>query len=218
MRYGLIETFDELVEVVGSTPLDATETKLAMRSHTSADDSLVSSWITAAGEDFQEETGRQLITARRYFWLECFPVARKIELPRPPLQVVEAVQYYDASGTLVSFGDGASPEIPSWIYTASSTDPHGRRGFVELKYGINWPTVQQRALAVRISYLCGYGAAHTDVPDLIKSVLRAKVSDRNRLRGGMTETQPYPVDSQSRVIQAFKYSALPSLVPRRCYP
>jgi len=215
MRYGLIETFDELVTVVGDTPLDLTETKLAIRSHTSADDSLVSSWITASGEDFQEETGRQLITARRYFWLECFPLARKIELPRPPLQEVEAVEYYNSDGTLVSFGDGASPEVPSWIYTASPTDPHGRRGFVELKDGFNWPATQVRALAVRIQYLCGYGNAHTDIPDLIKSVLRAKVSDRNRLRGGITETQPYAVESQSRVIQAFKYSALPSLVPRR---
>lgn len=213
MRYGLIDTFDDLVLASSNLPLDLTEMLLAMRSHSSVENSLVTDWIKAVGSDFEEETGRQLLTARRYYWLDSFPVDRKIELPRPPLQLVEAVEYYNADGDLVSFGDGASPETPSWIYQAFSGD-HARRGYVELKYGFNWPTTQVRTSAVRISYLCGYGGTEASIPALIKSVLRQRVKDLDRLRGVVTEQEPYEIENVRKVINAFKYSALPSLVPR----
>lgn len=217
MRYGLIDTFDDLVLASSNLPLDLTETLLAMRSHSSAENSLVTDWIKAAGADFQEETGRQLLTARRYYWLDAFPVDRKIELPRPPLQVVEAVEYYNGDGDLVSFGDGASPETPSWIYKTFTGD-HARRGYVELKYGFNWPTTQVRSSAVRITYQCGYGDTEADVPALIKSVLRQRVKDLDRLRGVVTEQEPYEIENVRKVINGFKYSAIPSLEPRRYCP
>ena len=211
---GVIPTVDTEIDPAGFPALDLTETLLHLKSHSTLDNGLVASWITAATTYFEEQTGHQLISARRELWLDAFPTARKIEIPRPALQDVEAVEYQDATGTWLSFGDGASPEVPSWTFSTPAGIP-ARRGWVELKPGFAWPATPDLSSCVRIRYVCGYGDTHAAVPDLAKTVLRHLVQHFDRNRSAVVDKAmhelPFSVDA---IVKLFKYRALPTLLPR----
>jgi len=182
-------------------------------------------WILAAASYFQEYTGRQIITATRALWLDRFPdtsglvtgtvTGSRIQLPRPPLQGVDSVQYIDASGSLVAFSDGASPETVSYQVKAPA-GAYAERGWIEPLYGLAWPTTRVQSGAVRIQYRCGYGDTPESVPDLIRDLLcrLAGSSDQYRttmIEGRLTvQEDPYV----RMVLDGFKFSALPTVAHR----
>lgn len=174
-------------------------------------DLLFTVWIDAAAQHFEEQTGRQLITAAYDYWLDSFPpVDRFIELPKPPLQSVLAVTYTDA--------DGETQTIDSDDYTVLAPDgDYARPGRIVLNAGASWPTTTTRERAVQIRFTCGYGDTAEDMPALVQAALLFLVGHFHKhgeevVEGQGIGLQTVPLGA-SKMIEAFKYSALPTQSP-----
>src|SRR5215831_8551594 len=116
-----IGTVDSEVVPPDAPAVSLSDVRLHVQSIDYSDDALLSMWIGAATQIFEEYTGRQLVTATRELLLETWPItmstavlpyrAPRIELPRPPLQTVVSVSYLDSVGNVVSIAENASPEL-----------------------------------------------------------------------------------------------------------
>ncbi len=207
----VITTHDTVVDEPVAPALTTAYAKSFFRSTNNAEDTLVGDWVLAGTSHFEEQTGRQVITARRQYTLDAVPCQRRVQLPRPPLQVVESVEYLDANGNWVSFSDGGSPETVYWQFTAP-TGSHAERGWVEPIVGMNWPVAD----GLRVTFTCGYGDTDAAVPALVKTAIGGLVAHFNRFRSPVSEVETYEVPlTVSKMIEAFKWSAVQTIVPRR---
>jgi uncharacterized phiE125 gp8 family phage protein len=214
---GVIDTTDTLITAPAMEPLDLDETKRALKidSSNTDEDTLVDVWIAAAREYFEEQTGRQVMASTREYALDAFPADRQIEIPRPMLLGVTSIVYDDASGTEQTV-DASTYDV---LAPAGS---HSARGRVKLKSGLSWPTIGAcEPKSVRIRYVAGYGYALGDVPSLVVGALYFLVGhfyayreEVQKLGGGQTLAQ-LPMGA-SFIMQGFKYSALPTLLPQYC--
>lgn len=204
----------ELVHSLITSPAQPAMTVDHARRHikalTISDDVLIRGWIEAARHYFEEQTGRQIITATHEVWLDAFPCGGRIELPHPPLQSVVSVLYVDSTGALASFSDGGSPDVPSYAVKAPQ-GPYAQRGWIEPLYGTAWPTARCESGAVRIQYTSGYGDTPEDVPELVTAILCFLVAHFDRFRGAVEDQTrgliPVPYGVQM-MLDGFKYSAL----------
>lgn len=189
-------------------PIDLDEVKKQLRFTSSSEDTLIDTWISAARQHFEEQTGRQCLTATWEYWLSGFPVQAVIELPHPPLQSVVSVSYDDDTGTETVID-------PTTYLVSAPSGPTCRRGRVGLLPAGVWPTITTvKADAVRIRYLAGYGSAPVAVPELVKTALYALVAHFHAHRSEVQEQSAslLPFGAQA-ILTAFKYSALPSSLP-----
>ncbi len=193
--------------------------KQHIRALGTADDTLIQVYIDAAASYFEEQTGRQLLTAVREAWLDAFPfvgtsgACARIELPHPPLQSGDGVHYVDSNGVSQSFV-GGSPSAALWRASLAA-GPYAPRGFVEPLYGQSWPIARAQTGAVQIRYTCGYGDTAADMPPLVRGILCYLVAHFDKYRAHTQDQAvseiPYGV---KMMIDGFKYSALPSQVLR----
>jgi len=125
--------------------------------------------VRAATEVVEETTWRALITQTWRLTLDQFPC--RIVLPRPPLQSVTSLQYVDENGALQTLG--------STKYLVTLDAEPGR---IEPAYNEVWPTTRCQQDAVRVTYVAGYGAAASDVPQGIRQAILLILADwfRNR--------------------------------------
>lgn len=149
-------------------PLDLEETKKALSWTSDLDDTLIDTWISTARQRFEQQTGRQLMTATWEAWLDAFPCV--IELPKAPLISVVSIKYVDADGALTTLD-------PSAYSVKAPQGPQGDRGWIEPAYGATWPSTRDESGAVRVRYTAGYGSAQGDVPELVRSGLYLLLSD-----------------------------------------
>lgn len=218
--YSVISTMDSLITGPAVPPMTVDHARRHIKALTVSDDVLIAGWIQAAASYFEEQTGRQIITATRELWIDSFPYGGRIELPHPPLQSVLSVLYVSSDGTLVSFGDGGSPDVPSYAVKAPQ-GPYAARGWIEPNYGLSYPIARTESGAVRIQYTCGYGDTEADVPDLVTAVLcwmighfdRFRLAVEHQTHGTLAEI-PFGVQM---MMDGFKYSALPSQQLRGLY-
>lgn len=225
---GELRITDTLISTVASAspavlPITLSYAKEHIRALGTADDTLTTIRILAAASYFEEQTGRQLLTATREAWLDAFPFigasggCARIELPKPPLQSVVSVTYIDSDGTLQSFR-GGSPEAD--LFTISKpAGPYAARGWVEPLYGGRWPTARAQTGAVRVQYTCGYGDTHAAIPELVKGILCYLVGVFDQypvpVQPGGLEDMPFGIRV---MLEGFKYSALPSQLLRTYLP
>jgi len=214
---GLINTAESLI--IGPTiePLDLVETKKALRFAQTAEDTLIDVWISAARQHFEEQTGRQLISAIWEYWLDEAPLEqREIELPHPPLRDVVSVVYDDANGDEQTF-DAANYRV------IAPAGPLCTRGRIVLVAGAAWPIVQaDRPKGLRIRFTAGYGATPGDVPELVRGALyflvghfhnnRSETHEGSRTAG----LEQIPLGFAT-IVRGFKYSALPTLAPQSSF-
>lgn len=123
--------------------------------------------ITSARRDVEKQTRRSLIQQTVRLSMADFPMScnawetsprwarapQKINLLRPPLILVQSVQYFDAANALQTV-DSAS------YYTTDSEVPELR--FVT---GFSAPTVYDRPDALRVTYVTGYLGAGSPPSD-----------------------------------------------------
>ena len=131
------------------------------------DDSLLTNLIAVATRYVEHEIygARQLLTATYDVlvreWWDC------LDLPRPPLQSVTSVKYYDTSGT--------QQTVASSTYIV--TVPMRLPGSIDLAPLAVWPTYQAgRAYPITVRFVCGYGAS-TAVPQLVKQALLVAIGE-----------------------------------------
>jgi len=206
----LIDTVDTLIAGPTLEPLDIDEAKKALRFGSTTEDTLFDLWISGARQDFETQTGRQLLTATYELWLGGTPCERRIELPRPPLQSVESIKYDDS--------EGVEQTMDAALYTVVAPQgPHARRGWIELASGACWPIVTPKAKALRIRFVAGYGDAPGDVPEIVKGALHLLVGLRHKFRTEVHEGRAsIPIQiplGAGPILQQFRQSAVSQLPP-----
>jgi uncharacterized phiE125 gp8 family phage protein len=145
-------------------PVTLAEAKKWLKVDVSDDDDLISELITAARQAIEEEIGRQLITATWRLSPDGL-YAGPIYLPRPPLQSVTSVQYYDAQGTLQTLATGDY-----------QVNKDGLLGRLTPAVDAFWPCFQlNRSGAVQVTYVAGYGGTGVSVPGPIKTAIKLRV-------------------------------------------
>lgn len=155
-----------LTTAPAAEPVSTAEAKTHMRVSTSADDTYIDTLIKAARMDSENFQHRQLITATYTLTIDRFPTADYIDLPRPPLQSVTSVKYYDNAGTQQTFS--------SSYYTVDISTAPGR---IYVDRDTGWPSdVDDRRNAVEIIYVAGYGNAGTDVPQTTLHAIKIKAA------------------------------------------
>ena len=145
-------------------PVDLDEVKKQRRFSSTSLDTRFDGWISAARQQFEEETGIALITQTRLFLMETFPIQDAIGFWRAPVQSITSIAYGEP-GSPDTEMDPADYEV---FPTTVTKGPYPNPGGVRLVTGASWPTTDDRPGAVRITYQAGFGDAPGDVPELIR--------------------------------------------------
>ena len=145
-------------------PLEVADAKQHSRIWHDADDVYVAGLIATAREKFESDTRRSLITTGWQIVLRGFPCSgRPIELTRPPVQAVTALNYYDQDGNQQTLSD---------YRTELNREP----GLIWPAAGAGWPaTSSDRLDAVTVQFTSGYGDTPEDVPAAWQHALRLKL-------------------------------------------
>lgn len=131
-------------------------------------DSLFESYRRAATEECQRQTGRQLCTGTWEWRFREWPDGDELELPKPPLQSITHIKYYDSS------------DVQQTLSTDDySVDIYRTPGRVVLDSGASWPNLYDRWDAVLITFVAGYGNPG-DVPHSLRVAMRELVAHRFR--------------------------------------
>lgn len=180
-----------LVTGPAEEPLSAEDVRAQLRVTSTAEDAFVTARvIPAARERMENATRRQALTATWDLVLDAFPVLRTgrevIELPRPPLQSVTSIQYYDLNGTLQTWSAAE-------YVVQTFAGPRCRRGVITPAYGYTWPNTQERPGAVRIRFVCGYGASGAAVPPLLLQGMLLDIGGLLEFREELVQSSSAPV-------------------------
>lgn len=173
-------------------PVTLAEAKLHQRIDVSEDDALVSMWITAIREHAEHLTGMTLAPTRFGLYLDEFP-ADGIELPGGPVTSVVSVQYADSAGVLQTLDSGDyaldDAQEPSWILPA---------------YGVTWPSTQDVANAVRVTYDAGFSASNVPAP--IKAYILAALGTcyANREHTAQADRVPKAIEFLDRLLDRYR--------------
>src|SRR3990167_4943629 len=152
-------------------PVTRAEAKLWLRvdSDLTADDSLIDSLILSARQEVESYLFRRLVNSTWTLKFDAFPLGgdRSILIPYPPLSSVSSFTYLATDGTSTALtGSG----------TDYSVDTNSEPGRVYPAYGTVWPATYAYPLSVTITYVAGYGAAASNVPDAIKTAIKIAVA------------------------------------------
>jgi uncharacterized phiE125 gp8 family phage protein len=153
-------------------------------------DGRLDAWRRAARQQFEEETGLQLITATRQCALERFPVQPAIAVGRAPVQAILSVSYLDGSGTAQELDPSQYEMFPQTTdspSTPAAFGPYPTPGGIQLINGAAWPTSADRAGAVRIIYQAGFADDPRGVPELLKYALLMYLGDMHRFAENQSE-------------------------------
>jgi uncharacterized phiE125 gp8 family phage protein len=132
---------------------------------TTVEDTLISDKITAAREDCEAFQGRAFITQTWHLWLDEWPAF--IKIPLPPLVSVTSIKYYDTSNTEATV-------TASDYYVDSNSEP----GEIHLTYGKSWPSTTLRTKnGICVEFVCGYGAAGSNVPQAVRSAILLQMAE-----------------------------------------
>ncbi len=148
----------------GSYPVSLADMKLHLRieSGITADDTLITTLISAATTYCQEFQHRSYVTQTRYQYSDAFP--RWFSVPYPPLISVTSIVYIDTAGSQQTLDSGQ--------YRVDIKNEPGR---ITEAYNVSWPATRDLTNAVVLTYSAGYGAAAA-VPDTVKEAIKLLVN------------------------------------------
>lgn len=111
--------------------------------------------IKAATSEVERLANLSILTQTLVLRLDCFPGGcERINLPRPRLQSVTSITYYDTAGDLQT--------LSTDVYKVLANQQPGQ---VALKYNQVWPSVYGEAEAVAIEYVAGFAGAASQLAD-----------------------------------------------------
>lgn len=143
-----------------SEPVTLSEAKAQCRVDISTDDTLITSYISAARRLCERINWRAFMTQTLEVWFDAWPSTDSIRLPRPPLQSVTYIKYYDEDSVVAT--------LSSSTYFVDTISERGR---IVLNTDQSWPSVTLRpANGVVVRYVAGWASA-ADVPETIKQAI-----------------------------------------------
>ena len=144
----------------GSYPVALADMKLHLRieSTVTADDTLITTLISAATTYCEEFQRRSYITQTRVFYYDAFPLL--FVVPYPPLISVTTIEYVDV--------DGDTQEVDTPDFRVDTGNEPGR---ITEAYNATWPATRDVTNAVILTVSEGYGDASA-VPDTIKAAIK----------------------------------------------
>ena len=179
---GVIKSEHFFVDVLSKPPAGASVepvtiamAKAFLRVEDDIDDALIAALIQAAREKGESLSRRAFLTQTLTQVLDAWPGDYRIVLRRPPLLSVTSVKY-----TI----DGAA-EASTW--TDYSVDIKNEPGVIHLNSVPN-DTLEESG-AIVVTYTAGYGAAGTDVPEVLRLAMLMLVAYwyESRDAGGVPE-------------------------------
>lgn len=173
----------KLVIAPAADPVSLSELKTYLRIDTSADDTMLTNFISAATRTVESYLNRKLITQTWDLWMDCFPAEMRIDALRDGWQEGKLSEYLHTksyiqipffplqSVTYLKTFDDDNTE-----YTMSSGDYYvdtvGEPGRISLKNDTTWPTTFLRPVnGIQIRFICGYGSTGADVPKAINQAI-----------------------------------------------
>lgn len=165
----------QYIRVVAKVLLAACEFGVSIAKYASdtTEDTILATLITAARQQVEAITQRQLITATFDAFLDEFPCKPFISLPFGNLQSITSVIYTDSDGTPHTM------TVATDYIANISNDP----GQVWLPYGVSWPSFTAHPVnPIAIRFICGYGSNASDVPRGIVTAIKMICEDLYNLR------------------------------------
>lgn len=142
-------------------PVDIATAKLHCRIDSSAEDTILAQYISAAREHCEKITGLSFITQEWDFWLATWPRSDRIRLPFPPLQGLEFLKFTDLTETV-------SVVSPSIYVVQNGVRP----AEVSLRFGQIWPpTPLSPSWPVNARFTSGFGDDADSVPIAIRQAI-----------------------------------------------
>lgn len=137
--------------VAPSALISTADAKEHCRINSSADDGYVDALVataTARLEGLEGLTGRAFLTQTWALSVRCPGENDRIHIPLTPVQSISTITYYDGAGQ---------------SQTATLSDYHfvngGDWAYLYPKAGFAWPITEDRADAITITFIAGYGDA-----------------------------------------------------------
>ena len=149
-------------------PLELLEVKTHLRISVNDDDQLILAIIKSVRDILERTMRRQFVTATYTLSLDEFPSAnvssgfsagRFITLPRPPLQSVTSIVYFDSDNVLQT--------LATTVYGVDTKSEPGR---IYLKSGQSWPSTYDVPGAVTITYKAGWTSANLIPPSILSAM------------------------------------------------
>jgi uncharacterized phiE125 gp8 family phage protein len=171
-------------------PVTLAEAKTHLRVEISDDDTYISALIVAARERAEGFLRRALITRTYDLYLDDFPAAASLPLPKPPLQTVLSVKYIDANSITQTLTEN----------TDYIVDRISEPGWVVLPTGLSWPTPKEIIAAVFIRFKAGYGDAAASVPGVFQLAIKQMVLGWYEVRepyGEASKNSPLPAAAEA---------------------
>ena len=180
----------QLISAPAIEPVTLAEAKTHLRVDFADDDTYITSLIVAARERAEGFLRRALITRTYDLYLDDFPAAGSIPLPKPPLQSVLSVKYIDANSVTRTLTEN----------TDYIVDKISEPGWVVLPSGISWPTTKDIIAAVTIRFKAGYGDAAATVPGVFQIAMKQMILGWYDVRepyGDATKNSPLPAAAEA---------------------
>ena len=184
-----------LVTAPTEEPMTLAMAKKHARIDIDDENDLVDSWVRAARQQVEQDTGLKLLTQTWDLALDSFPYTDEpIRIQTGPVQSVSFLKYYDFSGTLQTW--------PTSNYTVDTSSVPARLG---LTYGGIWPTNLRRFQPGLIEFVAGW-ASPALVPDALIRAMALWV-------GWFSEHREHEMITPGRTGSA----GTPSLIERSAY-
>jgi uncharacterized phiE125 gp8 family phage protein len=193
------EFFQNLAVLTPPTeePVSLATAKLHLRQTLAYDDALIGALITAARELIEKETRRALVTRTYQLRMNRFPfyvpafamnplvfermpmgTYGQIHVPKPPLIVVNSINYIDPQGTMQLL-DPSQYQVDSGGVLQGTIAP---------AYGLYFPQTRWQLDCVLVSYDAGYGRP-ADVPASLQQAMLLLIGTWYRNREAATEAK-----------------------------
>lgn len=147
-------------------PVSLADMKHHLRVDITDDDAYISGLITAVRTNLERQYDTAFINQTWDWYLDDFP-ASEFRLPLFPLSSVTSIKYTDE--------DDSESTFSSDNYVV---DNYSRPGRVTLKSTASWPSVTlKESNAVKVTFVAGYGATESSVPEPIRQAIKLLTAD-----------------------------------------